>query len=41
MYAESKIYNGLRWYRTGKLNEGLDRMIFGNVRTETMNQGGL
>ncbi|MEZ5100089.1 MAG: hydantoinase B/oxoprolinase family protein [Thermoleophilia bacterium] len=39
MYAESKIYNGLRWYEEGVLNEDLDRMIFDNVRTETMNRG--
>jgi N-methylhydantoinase B/oxoprolinase/acetone carboxylase alpha subunit len=39
MYAESKIYNGLRWYRRGELNLDLDRMIFDNVRTETMNRG--
>ena len=41
MYAEAKIYNGLRWYEQGKLNEDLDRMIFDNVRTETMNRGDL
>ena len=41
MYAEAKIYNGLRWYRRGELNEDLDRMIFDNVRTETMNRGDL
>jgi N-methylhydantoinase B/oxoprolinase/acetone carboxylase alpha subunit len=41
MYAESKIYNGLRWYRRGELNVDLDRMIFDNVRTETMNRGDL
>jgi N-methylhydantoinase B/oxoprolinase/acetone carboxylase alpha subunit len=39
MYAEAKIYNGLRWYQEGELNEDLDRMIFENVRTETMNRG--
>src|SRR2546430_11936205 len=39
VYAESKLYNGLRWYRGGELNEDLDRMIFENVRTETMNRG--
>ncbi len=39
VYAESKLYNGLRWYRRGVLNEDLDRMIFENVRTETMNRG--
>ena len=39
VYAESKIYNAMRWYRAGKLNEDLDRMIFDNVRTETMNRG--
>src|SRR2546425_8487882 len=33
------MYNGLRWYRRGELNEDLDRMIFENVRTETMNRG--
>ena len=41
MYAEAKIYNGLRWYEQGELNEDLDRMIFDNVRTETMNRGDL
>jgi N-methylhydantoinase B/oxoprolinase/acetone carboxylase alpha subunit len=41
LYAESKLYNGLRWYRRGELNEELDRMIFDNVRTETMNRGDL
>ena len=41
MYAEAKIYNGLRWYQAGELNEDLDRMIFDNVRTETMNRGDL
>ncbi len=41
MYAEAKIYNGLRWYEEGVLNEDLDRMIFDNVRTETMNRGDL
>jgi N-methylhydantoinase B/oxoprolinase/acetone carboxylase alpha subunit len=39
VYAESKLYNGLRWYQRGELNEDLDRMIFENVRTETMNRG--
>ena len=39
MYAEAKIYDGLRWYQAGELNEDLDRMIFDNVRTETMNRG--
>ena len=39
VYAEAKIYNGLRWYQAGELNEDLDRMIFDNVRTETMNRG--
>src|SRR5207249_7345700 len=39
VYAESKLYNGLRWYRRGELNDDLDRMIFDNVRTETMNRG--
>ena len=39
VYAESKLYNGLRWYRGGELNVDLDRMIFDNVRTETMNRG--
>ncbi|MFQ5426309.1 MAG: hydantoinase B/oxoprolinase family protein, partial [Gaiellales bacterium] len=41
VYAEAKLYHGLRWYRAGKLNEDLDRMIFDNVRTETMNRGDL
>ena len=39
VYAEGKLYNGLRWYRAGVLNQDLDRMIFDNVRTETMNRG--
>ena len=39
VYAEAKMYNALRWYRGGELNEDLDRMIFDNVRTETMNRG--
>ena len=39
VYAEAKLYNGLRWYRRGELNDDLDRMIFDNVRTETMNRG--
>jgi N-methylhydantoinase B/oxoprolinase/acetone carboxylase alpha subunit len=39
VYAEAKMYNALRWYRRGELNEDLDRMIFDNVRTETMNRG--
>jgi N-methylhydantoinase B len=39
IYAEAKLYNALRWYEGGKLNEDLDRMIFDNVRTETMNRG--
>jgi N-methylhydantoinase B/oxoprolinase/acetone carboxylase alpha subunit len=39
VYAEAKVYNGLRWYSKGVLNEDLDRMIFDNVRTETMNRG--
>ena len=39
MYAEAKIYDGLRWYQAGRLNEDLDRMVFDNVRTETMNRG--
>jgi N-methylhydantoinase B/oxoprolinase/acetone carboxylase alpha subunit len=41
VYAESKLYNGLRWYRRGELNVDVDRMIFDNVRTETMNRGDL
>ena len=39
VYAEAKIYDGLRWYQAGELNEDLDKMIFDNVRTETMNRG--
>jgi N-methylhydantoinase B len=39
VYAEAKLYNGLRWYRQGELNVDVDRMIFDNVRTETMNRG--
>jgi N-methylhydantoinase B len=41
VYAEAKIYNALRWYRRGELNVDLDRMLFDNVRTETMNRGDL
>ncbi|MEZ5101348.1 MAG: hydantoinase B/oxoprolinase family protein [Thermoleophilia bacterium] len=41
VYAEAKLYNGLRWYREGELNVEVDRMIFDNVRTETMNRGDL
>ena len=39
VYAEAKLYNGLRWYRQSELNLDVDRMIFDNVRTETMNRG--
>jgi N-methylhydantoinase B/oxoprolinase/acetone carboxylase alpha subunit len=39
VYAEAKLYNGLRWYKRGELNVDVDRMIFDNVRTETMNRG--
>ncbi|MGI9659789.1 MAG: hydantoinase B/oxoprolinase family protein [Gaiellaceae bacterium] len=39
VYAEAKLYNGIRWYRAGRLNEDVDRMLFDNVRTETMNRG--
>jgi N-methylhydantoinase B/oxoprolinase/acetone carboxylase alpha subunit len=39
VYAEAKLYNGLRWYRRGELNEDVDRLIFDNVRTESMNRG--
>jgi N-methylhydantoinase B/oxoprolinase/acetone carboxylase alpha subunit len=39
VYAEAKLYNGLRWYRKGELNLDVDRMVFDNVRTETMNRG--
>jgi N-methylhydantoinase B/oxoprolinase/acetone carboxylase alpha subunit len=39
MYAEAKIYNALKWYEGGVLNADLDRMVFDNVRTETMNRG--
>jgi N-methylhydantoinase B/oxoprolinase/acetone carboxylase alpha subunit len=39
VYAEAKLYDGLRWYRRGELNVDVDRMIFDNVRTETMNRG--
>ena len=39
VYAEAKLYNALRWYRRGELNVDIDRMIFDNVRTETMNRG--
>jgi N-methylhydantoinase B/oxoprolinase/acetone carboxylase alpha subunit len=39
VYAEAKLYNGLRWHRDGELNVDVDRMIFDNVRTETMNRG--
>ena len=39
VYAESKLYNALRWYREGEMNVDVDRMLFDNVRTETMNRG--
>ncbi len=39
VYAEAKVYNGLRWYQRGVLNEDLDRLVFDNVRTESMNRG--
>ena len=39
VYAEAKLYNALRWYRRGEINIDIDRMIFDNVRTETMNRG--
>ena len=39
VYAEAKIYDGLRWYHAGELNEDLDQMVFDNVRTVTMNRG--
>src|SRR4029453_11341117 len=39
VYAEAKMYNALRWYERGMLNEDLDRVIFDNVRTVTMNRG--
>src|SRR5262249_14680217 len=39
VFAEAKLYNGLRWYSRGELNVDVDRMIFDNVRTETMNRG--
>lgn len=39
VYAESKLYDGLRLYREGELNEDLDRHIFDNVRTADMNRG--
>ena len=39
VYAEAKMYNGLRWYRAGVLNVEIDRMMFDNVRTEQMNRG--
>src|SRR4029079_2189770 len=39
VYAEAKVYNALRWYKRGELNEDLDRMIFDNIPTETMNRG--
>ena len=39
VYAEGKLYNGLRWYSGGELNLDIDRMIFDNVRTAQMNRG--
>src|SRR5262249_35257574 len=41
VYAEGKLYNGLRWYPRGELDGHGDRMMFDNVRTETMNRGDL
>ena len=39
VYAEAKLYNAPRWYQQSELNVDVDRMIFDNVRTETMNRG--
>jgi N-methylhydantoinase B/oxoprolinase/acetone carboxylase alpha subunit len=39
VYAEAKLLNGIRWYRKGKLSVDVDRLIFDNVRTESMNRG--
>ena len=36
---EGKLYNALRWYREGELNVDVDRMLFDNIRTPTMNRG--
>lgn len=41
VYAESKLYDSMRLYQEGELNEDLDRHIFDNVRTEDMNRGDL
>jgi N-methylhydantoinase B/oxoprolinase/acetone carboxylase alpha subunit len=39
VFAEAKLYNGVRWYRRGQLDVDVDRLIFDNVRTERMNRG--
>lgn len=37
IYAEARIYNALKLYEKGKLNEQLWQMILDNVRTPSMN----
>lgn len=37
-YAESELYNGVRWFRGGELKADLERLTFENVRTEMMNR---
>lgn len=39
VYSEARLLNGIRWYRRGELNRDVDRLIFDNVRTQTMNRG--
>lgn len=41
VYAETRIYYGLKLYEKGKLNEQLWQMIMDNVRTPTMNASDL
>lgn len=41
IYAETRIYYGLKLYEKGKLNEQLWQMIMDNVRTPTMNANDL
>lgn len=39
VYSEARLLNGVRWYRSGELNRDVDRFLFDNVRTESMNRG--
>jgi N-methylhydantoinase B/oxoprolinase/acetone carboxylase alpha subunit len=39
VYSEARLLNGIRWFRGGVLDEDVDRLVFDNVRTESMNRG--